>query len=169
MSDQLLDILKYTVPALIVFGTVYYMMKNFLGQQLQMEAMKFRQDTSKNILPLKLQAYERLALFCERISIDNLAYRLSHADMGVKELQNAMLIAVQQEYEHNMSQQIYVSENLWKIVSLSKDRMLDFISSGNGSTPAEFINNVRASLAEAKADPVAYARMAVRDEAQLLL
>ena len=169
MADNLLDILKYTIPALIVFGTVYYLMKNFLNQQLQMESMKYRQETSINILQLKLQAYERLALFCERISIDNLAYRLMHTDMGVRELQNAMLIAIQQEYEHNMSQQIYVSENLWKIVSLSKDRMLDFVSSGSGSTPADFIGNIKTSIADAKADPVAYARMAVRDEAQLLL
>lgn len=169
MVADLADILKYTIPALIVFATVYYLMNSFFRQQFQLESMKYQKDTAKNTLPLKLQAYERLALFCERISVDNLAYRLTNTEMGGRELQNAMLIAIQQEYEHNMSQQIYVSENLWKIIQLSKDKMQEIVSSGSGHTTNEFISSVKSAILESKVDPVAYARIAVRDEAQLLI
>ena len=95
--ESFLEILKYSIPALIVFITVYFLFKNFLRQQYHLEQLKFRQNQSKDITPLKLQAYERLMMLCERISLDNLTYRLSHPDMGVAELRNALLIAIQQE------------------------------------------------------------------------
>ncbi len=124
---------------------------------------------NKDIIPLKLQAYERLIMLCERISVDNLAYRLSNSDMGVKELKNAMLIAIQQEYEHNITQQVYVSENLWKILRLAKDQMQDVISRTDGSTPSEFITNIYKNISDTKADPISYARKAIKNEAELLM
>lgn len=124
---------------------------------------------NKDIIPLKLQAYERLIMLCERISVDNLAYRLSNSDMGVKELKNAMLIAIQQEYEHNITQQVYVSENLWKILRLAKDQMQDVISRTDGITPSEFITNIYKNISETKADPISYARKAIKNEAELLM
>ena len=169
MIESLIEILKYSVPALIVFATVYYLFRNFLLQQYQLEALKQRQNMNKDIIPLKLQAYERLIMVCERISVDNLAYRLSNTDMGVKELKNAMLIAIQQEYEHNITQQVYVSENLRKILKLAKDQMQDVISRTEGNTPAEFITNIYKNISETKADPISYARKAIKNEAELLM
>jgi len=167
--DAILDILKYTIPALIVFLTVYYLFQGFLKQQYQMEALKLRQNQSKDVLPIKLQAYERLMMLCERISIDNLSYRLSHPDMGVQELKNACLIAIQQEYEHNMSQQVYVSSNLWKIIELAKDQMQMVISETEGMSPSAWVMNVKKKLSESGADPTQYAKYAIREEAQLLI
>ncbi|MBL0100379.1 MAG: hypothetical protein IPP49_10315 [Saprospiraceae bacterium] len=167
--ESLMEILKYTIPAVIVFATVYFLFRNFLNQQYQMEALKYRQTLGKDIIPLKLQAYERLMMLCERISLDNLTFRLLHADMGSTELRNAMLIAIQQEYEHNITQQVYVSENLWKIIQLAKEQMQEHISSAEGKTTAELIHNIRVSIAEVKANPVAFAKSAVRNEAELLM
>ncbi|MBC7884634.1 MAG: hypothetical protein H7X99_04125 [Saprospiraceae bacterium] len=168
MSESLIEVMKYSVPALIVFVTVFYLFRNFLNQQYQLEALKFSQKNSKDIIPLKLQAYERLMLFCERISMENLTYRLINNDMGVKELRNAMLIAIQQEYEHNLTQQLYVSENLWKIIKMAKDQMQDLISKSDGSNNGEFLNNMGKFLTEGNNDPVVLARSAVRNEAELL-
>lgn len=167
--DAILDILKYTIPALIVFLTVYYLFKGFLNQQYQMEALKLRQSQSKDILPIKLQAYERLMMFCERISIDNLTYRLTHPDMGTQELRNSCLIAIQQEYEHNLSQQVYVSSNLWKIIELAKNQMQVVISDSEGSSVAEMVTHIKRNLSEAGNDPTRYAKSAIREEAQLLI
>lgn len=167
--ENLIEILKYSIPALIVFATVFYLFRNFLNQQYQMEALKLRQTQGKEIIPLKLQAYERLMMLCERISLDNLTYRLVHPDMGVNELRNAMLIAIQQEYEHNITQQVYVSENLWKIIQIAKDQMQTVISEANGSSNAEFLSGARQKMIDAKADPIAYAKSAVKSEAALLM
>ena len=169
MTDNIIDIIKFSVPALIVFATVYYLFNNFLQQQYQLELLRHRQNAGKDLLPLKLQAYERLVMVCERISVDNLAFRLSNSDMGVNELKNAMLIAIQQEYEHNITQQVYVSENLWKIVKLAKDQMQDMISRTDGSTTAEFVTNFYRSLSESKADPIAYAKTAIKKEVDLIM
>ncbi|MFN8337883.1 MAG: hypothetical protein U0T36_02590 [Saprospiraceae bacterium] len=167
--QSFLEILKYSIPALIVFITVFYLFRNYLNQQYNLEALKFRQLQSKDIFPLRLQAYERLMMLCERISLDNLSYRLSHPDMGAEELRNAMLIAIQQEYEHNVTQQVYVSENLWKIIYLAKDQMQGLISEVQGNTQAELLQSIRIRLAQAKADPIAMARSAIRNEAEILM
>lgn len=167
--ETLLDIVKVTVPALIVFLTVYFLFRQYLGQQYQLELLKYRNQESGNLLPLKLQAYERLLLFCERISAEHLAFRLMHSDMGGHELQNAMLIAIQQEYEHNLTQQIYVSEKLWSIIKLVKSQMQEIISTSNGVTPADVISDIREKITEMKADPTDYAKSAIRNEAQLML
>jgi hypothetical protein len=164
-----LDILKVTIPALIVFLTVYFLFKQYLGQQYQLELLKFRNHASKDILPLKLQAYERLLLLCERISVDHLAFRLMHADMGSAELRNAMLIAIQQEYEHNLTQQIYISDQLWDIIKLVKSQMQEIVSSATGNTPAELLSSIRETLAAGKFEPTEYARTAIRKEVQLML
>ncbi len=167
--ESFLEILKYSIPAIIVFATVFYLFRSFLQQQYQLEALKYRQNVGKDLIPLKLQAYERLMLFCERISVDHLAYRLGHPDMGAYDLKSAMMIAIQQEYEHNVSQQVYVSENLWKIIQLAKEQMQAVISESEGTTAAEVVANTKKVFSESKADPVAYAKSAVRSEAQLLM
>ena len=167
--DAFLDVLKYTIPALIVFATVFYLFKNFLNQQYQIEALKFRQSQNKEILPLRLQAYERLMMFCERINIDNLAYRLSSVDMTVADMRQAMLIAVQQEYEHNVSQQVYTSDKLWEIIQLVKEQVQSVILESDGQSIAELIANARMKIAVNKVDPIVYAKAAIRNEAQLLM
>ena len=167
--DAFLDVLKYTIPALIVFATVFFLFRNFLNQQYNIEALKFRQSQNKDMLPLRLQAYERLMMFCERMSIDSLAYRLSAPETQVQDLKNAMLIAIQQEYEHNVSQQVYISDKLWEIIHLVKEQMQSVILESDGHSVAELIGNVKINIAENKVDPVAYAKSAIRNEAQLLM
>ena len=167
--DYLLDILKITLPAFIVFITVYFLFKQYLNQQYGLELLKFKQNQVGNILPLKLQAFERLMLFCERISLDQLIYRLNHSDMEGKDLQRAMLVAIQQEYEHNLTQQIYVSDNLWQIIKLSKEQMQNVISKGHGDTPARFIEDVSRIFNDTKADPLKFAKSAIKKEAELII
>lgn len=164
----MIEILKYTIPAIIVFATVFFLFKSFLNQMYNLEALKQKKNHNKEILPLRLQAYERLVMFCERISVDNLVYRLNHTDMGVKELRSAMLIGIQQEYEHNVTQQVYISQNLWEIIHLAKDQLQEIISKSEGDTTAELINSIRKQMSQNKIDPASYARLAIRNEAQLL-
>ena len=123
----LLEIIKITVPALIVFVTVYFVFKQYLDKQYQLKALEFRQSQQKSTLPMRLQAYERLSLFCERISISNLVLRLKTEGTPVKLLRVALLTAIQQEYEHNITQQVYVSENLWEIIKIARDEVVTLI------------------------------------------
>ncbi len=169
MVIQFLEILKYTVPSLVVFITVYFVLRTYLSHIYKLELNKYQKDRNKDILYLRLQAYERLAMFCERISLDNLYYRLYHAEMGVNELQNAMLIGVQQEFEHNVTQQIYISENLWDILKIAKDQTQEVISKSNGATPVDFFNDLKRNSLSKKIDPIHYAKQALKSEVELLL
>lgn len=124
----LLEIVKLTVPALIVFLTVYYLMKQYTEGQYQLRLLEFRQNQQKSTLPLRLQSYERLSLFCERISLPNLVMRVRREGMTAAELRLALLLSVQQEYEHNITQQVYVSDQLWEIVKIARDDTVNAVS-----------------------------------------
>jgi hypothetical protein len=170
--DTFLEILKYSIPALIVFATVYFIMKKYLNQQYNLELLKFKKDQLKNTLPLRLQAYERIALFCERITPDQLVYRLNGPQMSARDLQKSMMIAVQKEYEHNLSQQIYISENLWKIVSLAKNEVLNLISNIDTELVTdnqEFATRVIKNYRAFKMDPIAQTKTALKKETELIL
>lgn len=169
MLAAFIEILKYTLPALIVFATVYFLLRSYLGHMYKLEVNKFHRDKSKELLLLKLQAYERIALLCERISLENLYFRIYHSDMGINELKNAMLIAIQQEFEHNLTQQIYISENLWGIIKIAKEQTQDLISKSEGVTNQEFFNNVRLNMAALNIDPTQYAKQAIKSEVDILL
>ena len=122
--ETALEILKYILPALIVFATVYFINEAVPRHAIQYSGITISNKNKGKIhLPIKLQAYERMAMFCERISLDNLSYRLSSHNIDAKSMSNAMLIAIQQEFEHNMSQQVYVSEKLWQIITMAKDQV----------------------------------------------
>ncbi len=172
--EVLLEILKFTLPALIVFITVYQLMKKFTESQIRMKVLENQKNQSDQTLPLKLQAYERLAVFCERISVPNLISRLKTSRMTVKELQGAMMIAIQQEFEHNVAMQIYVSESLWKIIELAKNQTTAIVAEANAGLNDQdnselFAEMVLKKQYEQNLIPVDHARAAIKKEVQLIL
>jgi len=171
--ETALEISKYILPALVVFATVYFIMKRYLNMQYSTQVLKFKQEQLKNTLPVKLQAYERMAMFCERISLDNLSYRLSSEHLDARSMSNAMLIAIQQEFEHNMSQQGYVSEKLWEIITLAKDHMQNIISTAAAdhsvTTPAGLIQKAFEVQKNMGGNPIGTAKRAIKKEIDIIL
>ncbi len=169
----ILDILKFTIPGLVVFFTVYHIFKKYLNAQINLESMKLNKDIRSETLPLKLQAYERLSLFIERISILPLANRLITPEMTVGSIRSAMMIAIEQEYHHNVSQQIYISEPLWKIIQLAKNENLNMIASAGSTLPAgepanKLIQQLALTERELNINPIEQAKAAIRKEVSLL-
>lgn len=166
---EILEILKYILPSVVVFLTVYYILRMYLNNQYNLQALELRKKDGKDILMIKIQAYERLLMFIERISIDQLAYRLNNNELDVQTLKNAMLIAIQQEYEYNLSQQLYVSNNLWKIIDTTKTNTQEMIAAANGTTPTELVMNITMQMNEKNINPFAIAKMAIKNESSLIL
>jgi hypothetical protein len=170
--EFLLEILKFTIPALTVFLTTYLLFKSFFEHQAHMKLMELQHGSRTTTLPQRLQAYERLSLFAERISIPNLIMRLRTGSSTNQSLMYAMMMSIQQEYEHNISQQIYIGDQLWQIIKLAKDNMVVSINtcaSGldpNGSSE-ELINALFNYLAQNPA-PNDTALEALRSEASKL-
>lgn len=166
-----LEILKYILPALVVFATVYYLVDAQFKQQLRVMNQQQKLEAQKLTLPLKLQAYERLILLLERLALDQLLLRVRGAGMTAGELQGALLIAISQEFDHNVSQQLYVSETLWQMVSFTKSELLSLVSkAGEGLDPAGADEQLvhRLLLVHEQlgtANPMLKTQMAIRTEA----
>ena len=63
LMEIFLEILKFTIPGLIVFAATYFILKQYISSQYDLKALELRSKYSKDAIPLKLQAYERLLLF----------------------------------------------------------------------------------------------------------
>lgn len=124
LIQTVLEILKYIVPTVIV----YFLMRQFLQQQLQLTAIDKKSEIKKETLGIRFQAYERLILFSERIKLSDLVMRLMTEEMTSKALKNAILISVQKEFEHNITQQLYVSGQLWSMIQLYKDNVISVVT-----------------------------------------
>jgi len=124
----LLELLKYTIPALVVFLTVYVMLRQYFSFEARAKELDFKAGHRNITLPLRLQAYERLTVLCERISLPNLILRIRTNSMTASDLQVALQVAIQQELDHNVSQQTYVSPELWQIISLAKNDAINSLN-----------------------------------------
>lgn len=172
--SSILEIIKFIVPALVVFGTIYYLSKQFFENQRKLEGLKNQRNDMESIRLIKLTAYERLSLFCERIDLSSLAMRLVSKDMTANELRQAMIISVQTEYEHNIAQQIYVSEKLWDIISFAKAETISIIKiASDGLAPEatsfDLLNGIKEKISKININPAEQARKAIRSEVKLIL
>ena len=167
--DAVLEIIKITIPSLIVFLTVYILMKYHYKKVATLESMKLRSENANSTMPLRLQAYERLALFCERISPQNMLLRFKKESTNGKDLERIMILAIKQEYDHNLTQQIYVSESLWSIINMCKNQVMEIISragSAEGSSNPNVFAEIILDTLEEK-NPIDTTLRAIRKEVEI--
>lgn len=135
--EILADILKITLPALMVFLTAWLVLKNMIRNDQDKRKQELILQNSRTVTPIKLQAYERIVLFLERISLESLLLRVSVQDMTAQQLHSAMLNAVRSEFEHNLSQQIYMSQQAWEVVRNARSNMIKIINSEAEKLPPD--------------------------------
>jgi len=127
MAD-ILEILKYILPSLIVFLTVFYFLKKYFENE---DKKRNHQTLLKNkdiITPLRLQAYERIILFLERISPESLIIRVNKPGFTSKELHTELINTIRVEWEHNLSQQLYISHKSWEVVKNARANVIQLIN-----------------------------------------
>ncbi len=135
MLDSLLQSLLFILPILIVFAGLYFMMKKLIDSFHKKWLLDYRNESQKIVTPIKFQAYERIVLFLERISLDNLVMRIYKGGMSPKQLQSELLTVIRTEYEHNLSQQVYVSPKAWRMVRTVKEETIKIINTAASSLP----------------------------------
>lgn len=128
-EETILEILKYTIPALVVMLTCYSIVQRFLNTQLRQKQIEMLRENQEITVRLRLQAYERLALFVERSHPRNLIPRVYAQGMTVADLQQALFYSIKGEFEHNLSQQIYVTTGVWDLVRNVKEQEQNMINS----------------------------------------
>ncbi len=110
------DLIKVILPAGLVLWAMYLIVSSFIKKDLVEKELAIKAETTKTLLPIRLQAYERMTLFLERISPNNLLIRLNGRTSNVVEFQQLMLAEIREEFSHNLSQQVYMSDEAWTVV-----------------------------------------------------
>ena len=121
MIDQVIEVLQYTIPSLITGTIAYFFFLNQSKNEDNKRNFILLKEDKKVTIPLRLQAYERMTLFMERINPSKLLVRVTPTDDDQNLYVHKLLPSIEQEFEHNTAQQIYMSENCWSIIIRSKN------------------------------------------------
>lgn len=121
-------LLFVVAPALLVALSSYMIIKKMLEGEANRKGVELMVETRKITIPVRLQAYERLVLLLDRISPDSLIVRVRKNDMTNQDLQLALLSAIRAEFEHNLSQQLYVSMDAWEAVKAAKESIVSMVN-----------------------------------------
>jgi len=124
----MVEVLKYCIPALIVLLATWIVMYKLFRNEQQKRDWELKRAAQKEISPIRLRAYERLALVLERTQPERLLVDLDLSQMTVQQLQQRLLQTIRLEFDHNMSQQIYVSEQVWEKIVAARGQMLAFVT-----------------------------------------
>ncbi|HEY5919749.1 MAG TPA: hypothetical protein VIU13_20155, partial [Chryseolinea sp.] len=106
--DALIEFIKILVPASVVLYAAYLLVRTFIQKEIELKKLEVRSRSIETVLPNRLQAYERMVLFLERMSPQNLLVRLSTTGMPSREFHQLLLSEIRNEYNHNVSQQVYI-------------------------------------------------------------
>jgi len=136
---------------------VYLLVKRYFDNQQKQQLLQIKMDERREALrtvtPIRLQAYERMALFLERIAPGSLVLRCYQPGMDLKLLQGVMTKNIRDEWEHNLSQQVYLSATLWTRIREAKDEMINLVNSSavsltDESDPTRLAATIFASAAQ---------------------
>lgn len=122
--------------ALLVFGAVYFVLNRMLQNEERKRSVELLADSRRITLPMRLQAYERLILFLERISPDSMVIRVKNDVKTNADLHLQLLKTIRSEFEHNLSQQLYVGSATWETVKQAKEEVATLINdAAKGQNP----------------------------------
>jgi uncharacterized protein YjaZ len=135
------DLLKIIIPAGAVFAAAYFLVKRFLDNEQKRREHELKKSISASITPLKIQAYERIVIFLERINPNSLVIRVNQNNMSARQLHHDLVITVKTEFEHNLSQQIYLSNDAWELVKTAKEEIIKTINISSSKVAADAPSN----------------------------
>ena len=167
--DDFIELLKILAPAALVLYLAYLLVRSFLEKQLSELKLQISQKNQEVVLPIRLQAYERICLLLERISVNNLVTRLSNSELTAKQLQNILVSEIREEFNHNLSQQVYMSDQAWSKVSSAIESNISLINeAGENMTEEDQSLTLAKKIFELEmskeSDPIQSALTFVKDE-----
>lgn len=165
------DFLKISLPAAAVMYAMFLTVRSFLNKDFEKKLVEIRIKNNELILPIRLQAYERMALFLERISPHNLIMRVNDPAYNVAQLHQRLLIEIREEFNHNLSQQVYMSDQAWTIIKTSMEEVIAEINKSSTGIPPEskgieLAKMIFENLVQKNEDPVNKALKFIKTEIQ---
>lgn len=136
-----IEILKIILPAGAVFAAAYLIVKRFLDNDQKQREMDLKKTNQSIVTPLKIQAYERIIIFLERIHPNTLVVRVNRNNFTAHQLHMELIKTIKSEYEHNLSQQIYMSYGAWELVKTTKEEIMKLINIAATKVPHDYPAN----------------------------
>jgi hypothetical protein len=121
---KLLEIATYTLPAIITGGVAFGLLHKFFKNEENKRKFELLRENQRLGLPIRLQAYERIVLFLERINPINLMMRVEPSSLDAQNYATLLIHTIQTEYEHNIAQQIYFTHESWEIILKAKNSII---------------------------------------------
>jgi hypothetical protein len=169
--DVLVEFGKILIPASIVLYAAYLLVRTFTQKEIDLKKLEVRSRSIETVLPNRLHAYERMVLFLERMSPQNLLVRLNTGVMSAREFHQTLLAEVRNEYNHNVSQQVYISEEVWELIKSAKEDLIVTINDsanemGAESTSLDLAKKIFEKTIMKSADPLSHALSQLKQEIQ---
>ncbi|MCX7549868.1 hypothetical protein [Xanthomarina sp. F2636L] len=142
-SDRIIDLFMFAIPTLITGLIAYYFFKEHTKNEDGRRRFLLHKDMQVNTMPLRLQAYERMALFLERITPSKLLIRISPNSSNKEDYEALIIAAIEQEFDHNLSQQIYLSDDCWNIITAAKNATIQLIRKASLLEKTDTSNKLR--------------------------
>jgi hypothetical protein len=167
--EVLLDVLLITIPSLLVFLTAWILLRNMIRNDQDKRRQELILQNSRTITPIRLQAFERVVLFLERISLESLLIRSITPGMSVAQLHSSLLSTIRSEFEHNLSQQIYMTQQAWEVVRNARSNIVKLINTEFEKTPetatgVEFSRHLLEKVMELEKEPTKTAIEYIKNE-----
>lgn len=145
-TNKILELLFYCLPAVITGSVAYYFFQMHIRNEEKRRRFLLAKENQKDALPLRLQAYERMALFMERIDPAKLLIRITPISEDKKDYANYVIAQIEQEFEHNLTQQIYMSDACWNIITTAKNATIQMILKTSAESVVADANHLRETI-----------------------
>lgn len=133
MGSDVIQVLLAMLPAMVVGAVTYLFFHVYVRDREGQRRYDLVRESHKELIPFRIQALERMTLFLERIDPGNLLLRIKPGDMDNYEYQTELIRTIEQEFEHNITQQIYVSNSCWDAIRSAKNATISMIRAANAS------------------------------------
>lgn len=167
--EYLTDLIQILVPSLLVLYAVFLVVKAFLQKEFDKRLLDIKIKNSETVLPLRLQAYERICLFLERIAPNNILVRLNDPAYNAKVFQQILLQEIREELNHNLSQQVYLTDSAWESVKMAVEEVTVLINNSSTglteeSSAIDLAKAIFENMMQLDKDPVNDALKMVKNE-----
>ena len=127
---QIISYVAYLLPAIVVGIVAYYFFKGHTANEEGRRRYLIQKEAQNKVLPMRLQAYERLTLLLERIDPNKLLIRVKPFADEVDKYESLLIKSIEQEFDHNVTQQIYVTPECWNLINAAKNATIHIIRQG---------------------------------------
>lgn len=167
--ESFVQFLNAVLPAAIVLFGMYLIVKSFLEKDFQKKLVEIKLKSTETILPIRLQAYERICLLLERVSPSNLVPRINDSSYNAAVFNQRLIMEVREEFNHNLSQQVYMSDQAWNVTKAAINDLNSILNAAAQTVNPEakgieLAKNIFERYSSLENDPIETALTIVKNE-----